>query len=213
MKILRSGKLSEPKKVIFSPTIYIINIDQIITVQTCFFEEKAPEVVKEEAPLKPTVAPVQPKAKSDFFVLISGQLNKSGNGDGNRSSHGQGIKLEVGKYFKLSEDQKIKASAGVLYNETSLENVNEKTKKTTGTADVSYLFKINEKMSLGPDVGIFTSSGFGDAQKVLDDKVAGFVGANLDYQLNDRFHLDLKVVNELESRVNLNTTFGLGINF
>jgi hypothetical protein len=190
----------------------VISIDEIITVQTCYSEE-VKEVAKEDpAPVKQVVEKKKENKKLEIFGLISGQVNKSADGDGNKASQGQGIKLEVGKYFKVSEESKIKASVGVLFNKTSLDDSKEETEKTTATADVSYLMKINEKMSLGPNLGIFTGPGFEDA-KNLGNGISGFAGANLDYKLNDKFHLDLKVQNALEGRVNINTTFGLGINF
>lgn len=190
----------------------VLSIGQIIKVQTCFAEEKVvQEVVKEEAPVQKEE--VKKEEKKEFFVLASGQFNKSADGDGNKASQGAGIKLEAGKYFKLSEDRKIKASIGVLMNKTSIDSSNEETKKTTTTADVSYLLKVNEKMSIGPNLELMAGQGFKDHVNSRNDKLSGFGGVNLDYSLNDRLSLDLKVLNALEGRLNLNTSFGLGINF
>ncbi len=191
----------------------VLSIGQTFKVQTCFAQEVV-EVVKEEAPVAPAVVQEAKKEEkqSDFFALVSGQLNKSNDGNDNSASKGAGVKLEVGKYFPISEDRKVKVSAGVLFNKTSLDNTDEETKKVTGTLDASYLFKVNEKLSVGPNVEIFTGPGFHDVKNKAD-RLAGFAGVNLDYSLNKRFSLDLKVQNALESRLNLNTTFGLGINF
>lgn len=189
----------------------IIAINQKIKVQDCRIEED-PVMAVEATP-----APIDQKAvvkdqrKRNLFILLSAELNKASKGNDNESNEGAGVKLEIGKYFRLSDDRMVKASLGVLSNNTKMENSSEKHYQIVGTADASYLFKMSENLSLGPNLGFIGGNGF--VNKENEKMLSAFAGVNLDYSLGEKFMLDLKVQNALESRSNIYTTFGIGFKF
>lgn len=198
-----------------NPTIKdpnIIAINEHIKVQDCRIEE-APVVAEEAAAPAPAAqkAAIKEQRKRDLFVLLSAQLNKASKGNDNEANEGAGMKLEIGKYFRLSDDRMVKASLGVLSNNTTMDNSREKHYQIVGTGDASYLFKMSENLNLGPNLGFITGNGFVDKEN--ERSLAAFAGVNLDYSLGEKFMLDLKVQNALESRSNIYTTFGIGFKF
>jgi hypothetical protein len=198
-----------------NPTIKdpnIIAINQHIKVQDCRIQEA--EVLEEviaEAPAQTKQVAKKEERKRELFLLLSGQLNKAAEGSGNFANEGEGLKLEIGKYFKMSETRQVKASLGVLFNNTRMIDSDDKFSQIVGTGDVSYLFKLSNKVQLGPNLGILTGNGF--VNESNQKSLAGFAGVNLDYSLSEKFLIDVKVQNALESRQNIYTTFGLGYKF
>jgi hypothetical protein len=70
---------------------------------------------------------------------------------------------------------------------------------------------MGENLSLGPNLGFIAGNGFVNQEN--ERSLAAFAGVNLDYSLGEKFLLDLKVQNALESRSNIYTTFGIGFKF
>lgn len=193
----------------------VLSIGQIIKVQTCFKEEVV-EVVKEE--VKEVVQAPKEEKKSNIIMIVSAEHNKAAASGGKFESEGLGLKVEAVKYLKLQEDRLVKLSAGVLLNETKLNNNGtfnreDKNKQVALTGDAAYLFKVNDKLQIGPNLGLLVGQRVSFAQEEDSSNVAAFAGVNVGYKLSEKLALDVKVQNAIESRANVMSTLGLEFNF
>lgn len=193
----------------------VISINQKIKVQDCRMEEVA----------KPTESPVivsspikEKSVKSEesknLFAIISAEYNSANSYDKDTKKDGYGLKIEAGKIFSIKHQEEIKASVGLLVNQTKSSEKIDKMISVNITADGAYLFKVSDKVKLGPNLGLLA----GNKAEIKDrDKspadIQAFMGVNGVFKLTDKFSIDAKVGNALENRLHLLTTVGLQFNF
>lgn len=191
----------------------ILAINQTIKVQDCRIQEAEVAMIEDK---KEIVVVKEDKKKSPYFAIVSAEYNTANEKGANARNEGGGFKVEFGRYFEMKVDQKIKASIGMLFNNTNFDDGDgSKSERIVTTLDGSYLFKMTENLHLGPAVGMFLSpkTTFETYPNSKDDSFAVFVGGNAEYKLSEKFHVDFKLQNAVDNRVNVMTTLGLGYNF
>jgi hypothetical protein len=191
----------------------LILIDETIKVQDCRMQEADVAMVEDK---EEVVVVKKEKKKSPYFAIVSAEYNTANEKGANVRNEGGGLKIELGRYFEMKEDQKIKASLGMLFNKTNFDDGDgSKSERIVTTLDGSYLFKMSENIHLGPAVGMFLSpkTTFETYPNSKDDALAVFVGGNAEYKLSEKIHVDFKLQNAVDNRVNVMTSLGLGYNF